>query len=273
MSPSPVAPFHVISDFIDDARWGRITSELKRYEIVTPLVQGSSGGRSEEGIGAIHGERSSLIVRIGGGHLRAPPAELLDRMRVVARDRLGALGDGPVDHVASVVAWLEAEQREGLLERSYTTATLLVAVDDAEIWSWHSGPHGLVRASAGNVRFASTDLRIPVLRALGAMPPRGYASAEIDRIDQSSSVFCMDTPDGYERIRARLAPAEFVIALDRGALPFGPWPREEVSLDDFWRLDAAWKHGEIGRAVAVGTASPDELRLPAGWRIQGVPFQ
>jgi hypothetical protein len=248
---------------------------LRRYEVEPPKVTGEIRGISEA-VGCTHGPRASVIARVGGGHLRNSREELLGRLLEEARLRLDATcaqTQNASDQIAQLVSWLERERESGFLERAYITATIILAVSDDEVWTWLVSPHGLVQGTPDEVSATSTDLRYPVLRRLGLMQEPAFAFPGADAGDQATSIMCIGAPNGYESIRTRLARNELVIALDRGTLPFGPLPTAYVPLTTLWKMDAAWKHGLTGRAVALGCTAPDALRLPEGWQIKEIPLQ
>lgn len=259
------------ADFQEDSEWGPLSPGLHRYEIATPELLGPIHSISRT-VGCVHTARASLILRIGGGHLQAPTEELLRTLIDKAPVRLAALTTGPAKFIANVVAWLEEEQRSGFLERSYTTATLLVVVSDSEAWTWLTSPHGLVHGRADGVVFRSTDLRYPVLRQLGVINEPAFRFPGAGAGDQASSICCVGAPDTYERIGTYIAPGEVVIALERGSLPFGPWPAHPIALDALWAMDAAWKHGLAGRGVVLGHAENSDLALPHDWQMREVPL-
>ena len=93
-----------------------------------------------------------------------------------------------------------------------------------------------------------------------------------DAGEQATSICCIGAPKGYETLRTELEPSEMLIAFERGSLPFGPWPTQRFSLDELWRMDAAWRHGLPGRGVAFGCVKADSLVLPEGWHMREVPF-
>jgi hypothetical protein len=179
---------------------------------------------------------------------------------------------GPAEYMANVVSWLEQEQRSGSLEHSYTTATLVVAVSDSEAWTWLVSPHGLVHGRPDGVVFGSTDLRYPVLRRLGFMTEPAFRFPATGPGDQASSICCLGTPAGYERIVTHFAPGAVVVALERGSLPFGPWPEQPIALKSLWGMDAAWRHGLRGIGVALGVVGVQDLELPEGWHVREEPL-
>lgn len=266
-----VAPLAVRSEFTEDRTWGPL-ARARRYELSTPSVTGPIHGISET-VGCVHGARSSLIVRIGGGHLRAPSVDLLRQVAQEAPSYLDAASDRPAEHVRTLVSWLEHQQQAGFLERAYLTATVIVAVSDEEVWVWLVSPHGIVHGSPDAMSFESTDLRYPVLRGLGLMQQAPFKFLGADAGDSASSICCIGTPDGYEATRTRLRPGELVIALDRGSVPFGPWPEHPISLNSLWEMDAAWRHGLPGQAIAFGDIHAANLRLTDGWTAREVQLR
>jgi hypothetical protein len=273
---SDAMPFSTRSEFIADQPWGN-SAGVRRYEMATPLVE--DVGETKSAMAAIsdvacfHAARSSLILRVGGGHLRAPRDRILAELSKLAPSRLTTSGTaGPAHYVDRVVSWLEQEQQDGILERSYTTATLVVAVGNGEVWTWQASPHGLVHKYGQAFEFVGTDLRNPVLRAHGVIPPMTLNLPGAVTTDQASSIFCLGTPLGYERIRRTIEPGESVFAFERASLPFGPWPTERLPPAVFWRMDAAWRHGAPGRAVVVGYVAPQDLDPPIGWEMREVPL-
>lgn len=248
---------------------------LRRYELAPPTVAGEIRGISDT-VGCAHARRASVIVRVGGGHLGSSRDELLRRVLDEARSRLDATSVHTPEaskQIARLVSWLEVERESGFLERAYITATIILAVSDDEVWTWLVSPHGLVHGTPDHVSAISTDLRYPVLRRLGLLREPAFAFPGADAGDQATSIMCIGAPNGYESIRTRVARNEFVIALDRGTLPFGPLPTESIPLSRLWEMDAAWKHGLTGRAVVLGCAPPDGLSLPEGWQIKEMPLQ
>jgi hypothetical protein len=204
--------------------------------------------------------------------LQSPPDELLPTVLAAAEEQLAVHREGPLEYLNAIVSWLEAEHRVGRLHRSYTTATIAVAISRHEVWTWFVCPHGVMHGSPGGMRFAGTDLRFPVLRELGVMPESPVRLPGIDASDRASSICCIGTPLGYETLRLRLAPAELVLLLDRGSLPFGPLPAEPVPVESLWSMDAAWLQGLGGRVVALGSVEAADLRVPPEWEVREVPL-
>jgi hypothetical protein len=176
------------------------------------------------------------------------------------------------ERIQVVVSWLENEWGSGFLQRTYITATIVVAVSDDEVWTWLGSPHGAAHVHGGAASFVSTDLRYPVLRQMGLMRPPAYRFPGTDATDNASSIVCIGTPKGYECIRTRLSEGDLLLAFDRATLPFGPWPTEAISMEQLWSMDAGRRHGLIGRFIAVGSVAPDALQLPAGWRVIEIPL-
>lgn len=264
----------VRSEFENSTRLAHL-GRLRRYEVEPPTVTGEIRGISET-VGCTHGRRASVIARVGGGHLRSSREELLRQLLEGARLRLDetyARTQNASEQIAEVVSWLEREKDSGFLERAYITATIILAVSDDEVWTWLVSPHGLVKGAPDNMSMTSTDLRYPVLRRLGFVQEPAFAFPGADVGDQATSIMCIGAPNGYERTRTRLGRNELVIALDRATLPFGPLPAESMPLSRLWQMDAAWKHGLTGRAVALGCIAPNALRLPEGWQIREIQLQ
>ena len=116
------------------------------------------------------------------------------REQADAAERLRRGSSGPVEHIERVVSWLEGEQRSGILEQSYTTASLVTVVDDSAVWTWHVGPHGAACGRRAGVRFRSTDSRYPVLRQLGVMKQSAVQIPGTVPSDNASSIYCIGTP-------------------------------------------------------------------------------
>ena len=172
-----------------------------------------------------------------------------------------------------MIGWLEAEYRSGYLQRSFTTAILLIAVSDGEVWVWLVSPNGIAHGSPTSMVFASTDLRHPVLRELGLIGTRPYTPPPgLEISERASSMFPIGMSNGYETIRVQMAAGELMIAFEKACLPFGPWPATPIRLDELWELDAAWRHGLPGPAVVIGHVGPKDLSIPSGWRLREVPL-
>lgn len=248
---------------------------LRRYEVRPPFAAGEIRGISEA-VGCTHARRASVLARVGGGHLLGSREELLARLLEEARSRLDAScartpSAGAL--IGQLVSWLENERESGFLQRAYITASIILAVSDHEVWTWLVSPHGLIAGPPDQVTARSTDLRYPVLRQLGLIREPAFAFPGADAGENATSIMCIGAPKGYESIRTRLGENDLVIALDRATLPFGPLPTKSVPLARLWELDAAWKHGLVGRTIAMGCAPPDALRLPEGWTITEIPLQ
>jgi hypothetical protein len=257
------------SEFRADTAWGQGTGVLKRYEIRAPILPGplaTLGGA----VGLVHVDRCSLLLSIGGGQLRAPRSALLEHVKANARHLLQRGRDNPVDRIERMITWLETEYRNGLLVDAFVTASLLVVVSDKEVWTWTVGPVGVASGARTAVQFRSVDFRYPVLRALGILKPASFQFPATEPLDQASSVCCVGTPNGYERLVMELEKGGIVIALDRGCLPYGPLPKVPVPVKSIWELDAAWKHGLAGLAVAVGSFGIEDLGLPEEWKVMEI---
>lgn len=258
-------------EFVGDPAWGLLSPTVRRFEITTPARSGPVLGISEV-FGAVHVGRCSLVIRIGGGHLRASREDLLARIRTDAKDRLQHGSSTPVEHVERVVSWLEEEQRSGILEHSYSTASLIVAVSASEAWTWHVGPHGAACGSRTGIRFRSTDLRYPVLHRLGVLKPSALRSPGVFFREEASSIYCIGTPLGYEKLRMRMSVNEVVLVFEQGSLPFGPLTEDPIPIRALWDLEAAWKQGLQGMVIALGCVDTSTLDLPTEWHVSEVPF-
>jgi hypothetical protein len=169
-----------------------------------------------------------------------------------------------------MINWLESEQAEGFLENSYTTASLVAAPAGTEAWVWTMSPHGVAVGSPARMAFVSTDLRLPVLREAGVVR-KDIAPPGMESFAQASSIFCIGTTQGYERLRRVLEPQELVAVFEAGSLPFGPL--SDRSLESIWAADAAWKTGENCRVIIFGACEVTTLGLPAGWTVEEIPLQ
>jgi len=195
----------------------------------------------------------------------------MEELSIGGTVKLAQLEDDPREHILRVAAWLENEVTSGRLARSYTTATLIVAVSDSEVAAWTMSPHGVMIASARDMTQLARDLRCPVLRELGMLDSPAFALPGTEWDDKARSVFCVGTPAGYEIVRAMTGANECTLALDRGALPFGPIPAR-IGTPDFWSRDAGWKHGVPGLGVMIGDLEPDALTLPDGCTFEALPL-
>ena len=232
----------------------------------SPVLVGLSG------VG--HARRASFLLGLGGAALPAPHGELLARLLEEAPRHLDVLEGGPAHTVERFVAWLEHERLHGFLSpRAHLTATLVLAVSDREVWTWHVSPHGVALGTLDAMEYRSTDRRYPALRALGEMPERETAFGRIALLDRLSAAGRLGAPETYESLRLPLGAGEVVACFDRTALPFGPLPTESTPLGSLWARDAGWKHG-LGAAhvVLVSGAEVGELQLPRGWTLREVPF-
>lgn len=270
MAPSPTLP-RLRAEFTSSTELGALTGQLRRFEIVTPLISGPPHGISQH-FGCVHTGRCSVLLRVGGGHLRAPAEDLLARLRDDLPAHLGSTNGHPAESIRGVVAWLEHEQRVGYLERAYVTATILFAVSDAEVWAWNVGPNGVLRGGPSGVFFESVDLRYPVLRRIGVMADSTHQWPGTDVAERASSIFAIGTPAGYEEVCGPLLGGQVFGVLDRGCLPFGPLPTTSITLERLWTMEAPWQYGLRGQAVLFGRCSAKELALPSDWRVEEVPI-
>jgi hypothetical protein len=257
-------------DFTRDVSWGVLRNAFRRFEIVTPqqLVDETFIPRT---VGCIHSARSSLLVRIGGGHLRAAGDELLRQLELNAASILSRNDMRPIDYVSAIVRWLEVETSGGLLENAYVTATLVVAISDSIVWTWSMSPHGVVRVDTCRATLVSTDLRYPILEQFGIRPPPVFSSGDAIR-NAASSIFCIGAPAGYEEIETIVSGDAFALVLDRAMLPFSPWPSEPILMDSLWSTEGAWQHGIGGMGLAVGHLDGRQLKTPSDWRVRDVVF-
>lgn len=259
------------SEFPEDGLWGSLPSSMRRYEVRSPPPHAPAGGRFIPAtVGCVHGTRASLMVRIGGGHLVAPAEELLGRLQLEGPSRLDERHESPSAFFQAMVGWLELEHTEGFLRNSYTTASLLAATAGNEAWIWTMSPHGVATGSPTRMEFVTRDLRIPVLRDVGVVrkdvtPPR------MEPFARASSIFCIGTPQGYERRREVLGSRDLVALFEAGSLPFGPLSAR--SLESIWAQDAAWKAGENSRVIILGDCEEATLGLPSGWTVQEIPLR
>ncbi len=259
-------------EFDEATRWGELSGRLRRF-VVRPTVVDPDQSRFLAGAAGVrNANRCSLSLWVTAGHLRATHQEICHEALTAATERLSSHAETPAKQVRNIVSWLESELDSGLLERAYVTASLVLAVADDDVWVWLAGPNGLVCGPGESVRVRSSDLRMPVLRQHGVMPPPARSSTEMELIDGMSSIFCIGTPHGYEEVRCRIGAGSVMVALDRGCAPFGPWPTGSFSLQSMWARDAGWLHGFAANAVAVGDIGHEGLALPDNWAAEEVPL-
>jgi hypothetical protein len=163
------------------------------------------------------------------------------------------------------VNWLEGLQRDGLLRRSYSTASIILVVSSEEVWAWHVGPHGTFAGTIEKLSLESTDARMPVLYERG-VPKPAFRPPDSDLRDKATSIFSIGSPAGYECVRHEVGPDTALVEADRATVPFGPLSDRSWSLKELCGGDAAWRHGLPGRALVVGRMQ--RLELPAEWEVR-----
>jgi hypothetical protein len=256
--------FSMRNELSEIAAWGKMTKRLYVHELATPAMSGSLE-RSQESVGCAYFDRTVLLVRVSGGMLAASPRHLVAELAKAGK-KLEQRQPTPARQLRATVSWLEEQQREGLLHRSYSTASIIITVSNEEVWSWHVGPHGTFSGTVEMLSFQSTDARMPVLYEHG-VPKPAFRAADSELRDKATSVFNIGSPAGYECIRHEVGATSLVVEADRGALPFGPLTRTRTwSLRELCEHDAAWRYGLPGRALIVGRLP--ELQLPTGWEVR-----
>ena len=88
---------------------------------------------------------------------------------------------------------------------------------------------------------------------------------------RASSIFCVGTAQGYQRLRCRLEPGHLIALFEAGSLPFGPLSARPLGA--LWGADAAWQGGEDSRVVILGNCEKDTLGLPSGWTAEEIALQ
>jgi len=255
-----------------NAEWGDVSTSTRRYVLIPPRVapKPTTGGLAGAA-GVAHSDRCSLLLWVAGGHLWGSHQVVVAAAVQQAQERLRTRTSKPMDLLHEIVAWLEQEHQDGVLKGAYSTASLIAVVSDEDLWSWHTSPHGLACGLVNALRFCSTDLRTPILRAHGQLPVRAWSSPGAHLADAASSIFCVGTPDGYEEIRCSLGNGEIAMAFDRACLPFGPWPEFPWAPRSLWEMEAAWNYGLPGHTLVLGRIEIEDLSLPAGWQATEVP--
>lgn len=124
------------NEISEGAAWGKLTERVYVHELATPTITGPLE-RSQESVGCIYFARTVLLVRVSGGMLAASPRQLVGEL-AKARRNLEQRAPTPASQLRATVSWLEEQQREGPLNRSYSTASIIVSGE--EVWSWHVGP-------------------------------------------------------------------------------------------------------------------------------------
>jgi hypothetical protein len=256
-------PLPMRNEISESAAWGKLTERLYVHELATPTVTGPLE-RSQESVGCAYFDRTVLLVRVSGGMLAASPRQLVAELAKAGR-KLAERQPTPASQLRATVSWLEEQQREGLLHRSYSTASIIIVVSGQEVWSWHVGPHGTFFGTVDKLSFQSTDARMPVLYERG-VPMPAFRPQDSELRDKATSVFNIGSPAGYECIRHEIGANSLIVEADRGTLPFGPLSDASWSLKDLCEKDAAWRHGLPGRALVVGHMQAVEL--PPGWEVQ-----
>ncbi len=258
MEPPPMR-----NEISESAAWGKLTERMYVHELATPTITGPLE-RSQESVGCIYFDRTVLLVRVSGGMLAASPRQLVGELAKAGRN-LEQREPTPASRLRATVSWLEEQQREGLLHRSYSTASIIIIVSGEEVWSWHVGPHGTFSGTIDKLAFQSTDARMPVLYERG-VPTPAFRPPDSELRDNATSVFNIGSPAGYECVRHEVGPNSVIVEADRGTLPFGPLSEGSWSFKELCEKDAAWRHGLPGRALVVGRMQA--LELPPGWEVQ-----
>lgn len=263
--------FGLPSSFPEPGSWEPLARTLRRYEVRSPEPRDGPKGRFlSSTVGCIHGTRASLVVRIGGGHLVAPPEDLLERLRREGPSRLDQLDETPSAFFRAMIGWLELEHAEGFLHNSYTTASLVAAAAGTKVWIWTMSPHGIASGTPARMEFVSRDLRIPVLRDTGVVR-KDVTPPTMEPFAKASSIFCVGTPQGYERRSLVLGSRDLVAVFEAGSLPFGPLSAR--TLQSIWTADAARNEGENSRVIILGDCDIATLGLPPGWTVEEFPLR
>jgi len=259
--------FPVKKEIPETTPWGDLTERLYVHELATPTVSGPLDSSTDK-VGCAYFDRTILLIRVDGGALPAPPEQLVIEITKVAKKR--ERQPTPASQLRATVNWLEDEQRDGLLHRTYTTASVIIIISIEEIWVWHVGPHGTFSGTMDKLSFRSTDARMPVLCKLG-FPVLTYRFPGWEQRANAGSIFAVGTPMGYECTRHEVGPNSIVVETDRGTFPFGPLGAEESwSLKELWWKDAAWRHGLPGRALVIGRMP--KIEIPFDWKVQTTVF-
>ena len=253
------------NEISETAAWGELTERFYVHELSSPTISGPLACPSTGSVGCAYFDRTILLIRIGGGHLVAPPKQLVAEITKIASKR--ERQPTPASQLRATINWLDEEQREGLLQRSFATVSVLVIVSSVEILSWHVGPHGTFSGAMDKLLFRSTDARMPVLYKLGFPTPASRFPGWELRDKSSSGFLIMGLPTGSECTRHEVGPNSIVVETDRGTFPFGPLGAEEsCSLKELWNKDAAWRHGLPGRALVIGRMP--KIEIPFDWKVQ-----
>lgn len=267
--------FKTRHEFTESRQWGEVSPRLRQILMVRASTRDRLYGVS--GATAVaHAGRCTLLLWVAGGHWPAPYQEVATATAAAAGSSLEVRENSPTQQVKKVVSWLEEQWTSGLLKNLYVTASLVLVVDDHEVWVWHTSPHGVMCGPLDCLQVGSTDLRRPMLRALRVVrASSAWTSSDPDAevMANMSSIFCVGTLDGYEELRCDVGRDQAVLVFDRASLPFGPFSEEPIPMAAVWSRDAGWKHGLAARAVAIGAIEVEELLLPDGWQFEELPIE
>lgn len=234
-----------------DIEWGRSVKNQRVFEITASARQGKLAKMSTTTTeGSLVGARTIALVAFSGGHLKAPPEEILSQLNV--KFKTLSVKVSPIEHVANCLTLLKREQIKGLLEHCLVSILLVVNIDETRVWVGRVGSNGILTGKPEALRFISTDQRDATLQRQGIFDKPQFPFPETELIDNVSSMFELRSLNAYESFFINTKENPVIVVMNKSTLPFGPWSDSTFDIVEIWSLDAAWKHGLAAHGVVIG---------------------
>jgi len=215
--------------------------------------------RPNTAVTAIHAPGVSLMVQ---GSQVAMGVSVQQAFNQVNWQSMVSAEGTALERVRHTVAALERSVQLGALQGVYVTAGLIVLEGDEAALTWTVGPNATYLLDPNSApSLVGQDLRLATLRRQG-VPVRAEFGPEAWLFEETSSIFCVGTPDGYQTSELKLASGSMCFVADAGARPFTT--QHPNTMEELLMAEAGWRHGLVGRILGATRGKVPEC--PSPWR-------
>jgi hypothetical protein len=198
------------------------------------------------------------MLSVSGGLRAADPKPLLAR---ALEELLSVDGPTPEEVLGRIRKRLLELYKRDAFQSAVPHGIVVHLATSGEGLSFQFGPMGTALIARERVVLLHDDERIPALRVLGAKLERAFPKellknellcavtslTELEPNGSASGTVAFNVPTGGA-----------VVLMSRGAFPFNV--PKQTTLEEWWSLDAGWRHGMEAMLVFVG----DCPTLPLG---------
>lgn len=249
---------------LEGLNWGEPT-----FDVVLDLGPGSNAEVRSDALahaatlhatGSVVEGRLVGLVDIGGGHLNAERSELvaafLDALKNVASE-----GVTPAVYCHALMQSAVEAQNFDLFAGARIEVILCVRINAKTIWLWRVGVNSVWLVQGTTVRRLGECQSRSALIKQGIIKPYAVDLPNMEILEATSSVFALETPDGWVSQVLDVSHIDGVLLFGRGMTPTND-ELTDASLLELWHQDAGWRHGLAVQSLGVVR---DASGVDVGW--------